>query len=119
VKSPFDCHNEAVTIRCHGFEKRFRCRFHVAVYQEFPGMVHETDVHAPGLRVDAAVIVVVVGVESHEVSSSDVSGLSPCQQSHWGMLRGETSISIKALHPTAYSFGFRSFLASAYASGGG
>jgi hypothetical protein len=76
----FYCHNEAVTIRCHGFEKWFRCRFHVAVHQDFPGMVHDTDVHAPGMQVDAAVILVLVGGEAHEVSSSEVSGLSQCQQ---------------------------------------
>jgi hypothetical protein len=115
VKSPFDCHHEAVTIRGHGVEQRFRSRFPVAVHEDCPGMVHDPDGQAPGMQVDAAVILVWVGVEAPEVSSSSVSRLSQCQQSHGGMLRGETSISIKALEPTASSV--RSFLAPA--SGGG
>src|SRR2546430_14965204 len=111
------CHHEAVTRRCHGVEQWFRRRVHVAVHQDFPGMVDDTDVHAPGMQVDAAVIWVWVGVASPEVSSSAVRGLSQCQHTTGDMLRGETSISIKALHPTAYSFA-PSFLGR-YASGGG
>jgi hypothetical protein len=45
----FDRHHEAVTIGCNGLEKRVGRRFHVAVHQDFPVMVHDTDVHAPGM----------------------------------------------------------------------
>jgi hypothetical protein len=41
----------------------------VAVPQEVPLLVHETDIHAPGMQVDAAVKWVLLGVEAHEVSS--------------------------------------------------
>jgi hypothetical protein len=51
----------------------------VAVHQAFPGMVHVTDVQAPGLQVDAAVILGLGGVASPEVSSASVRGLSQCQ----------------------------------------
>ena len=42
----------------------------MAVHQDFPGMVYDTDLQAPGMPVDAAVILVWVGVESYEVSSA-------------------------------------------------
>jgi hypothetical protein len=33
----------------------------VAVHQDCPGRVHDTDIHAPGMQVDAAVLLVLVG----------------------------------------------------------
>jgi hypothetical protein len=66
----FDGHSQAGTRGRHGLEKRFRSGFHVAVHQDVPDMVHNTDVHAPGMQVNAAGKWVLCGVESHEVSSS-------------------------------------------------
>jgi hypothetical protein len=76
----FDGHHEAVTRGCHSLEKRVRSRCHVAVHEDFPVTVHETDGQAPGLEVDPAVKLVWVGVATHEVSSACVSGFSHCQQ---------------------------------------
>jgi hypothetical protein len=66
----FDGHHQPVTIGRNGLEKRFRSGFHVAVHQDFPAMVHDTNIHAPGMQVDTAVKLVLLGVEAHEVSSS-------------------------------------------------
>jgi hypothetical protein len=74
-----DRHHEAVTRGGHGLETRVRRRLHVAVHQDFPVMVHDTDVHAPGMEVDPAVTLVLGGVEAPEVSSSFVSGFSQGQ----------------------------------------
>ena len=102
----FDRHHEAVPIGRHGLEKRFRCGFHVTVHQDFPILVHHTDVHAPGMQVDTAVI-----------------RMGLCVKSHWGLLLaivvlvhnwmtaygcqargGEgASMSINSLQPTGYA----------------
>ena len=74
-----DRHHEAVTRGCNGLEKRVRSRLHVAVHQDFPGMVHDTDVHAPGMEVDPAVKWVWLGGEAPEASSAFVSGFSQGQ----------------------------------------
>jgi hypothetical protein len=66
----FDRHHQAVTRGRNGREKRFRSGLHVAVQQDVPGMVHDTDGHAPGMQVNAAGKWVLFGVESYEVSSS-------------------------------------------------
>ena len=53
----------------HGLEKGVGSGFHIAVQQDFPVVAQNTDVHASGMQVDAAVKWVLIGVESHEVSS--------------------------------------------------
>jgi hypothetical protein len=45
-------------------------------------------------------------VKSHEVSSFIGNLFFPLPAYHWGMLRGEASISIKRLQPTPYSLRF-------------
>jgi hypothetical protein len=69
-KDTFDRHHQAVTLGRNDLEKRCRSGFHVAVHQDFSVMVHDTDVHAPGMQVNAAVKWVLLGVEAPEVSSS-------------------------------------------------
>src|SRR5262245_32023902 len=98
-----DRHHEALTIGRHGLEAGFRCGFQVAVHQDFPVTVHETDVHAPGRQVNTAVNLVWVGVEAHEVSSSFVSGSFPDASIPLGYAEGVASIIIKALEPTPSS----------------
>jgi len=60
-----DGHYQAITIRCYGLEERLRSGFHMTVQQNFALVVHETNVHAPGMQVDTAVKGVLIGVESH------------------------------------------------------
>jgi hypothetical protein len=65
----FNGHDPTVTIECHGPEKRVGSGLHVAVQHDFTIVTQDTDVHASGMQVDAAVKWVWMGVESHEVSS--------------------------------------------------
>jgi hypothetical protein len=66
----FNRHDQAIPVGRHGFEKGFRIGFHIAVQQEFTVVAQETDIHASGMQVDAAVKWGLMGVESHEVSPS-------------------------------------------------
>ena len=71
----FDRHDKTIAVGGDRLEKRFRGRLHILVQHNCPVVVHETDVHTPGMQVDTAVQWVLVGVESQEASSSFVSDL--------------------------------------------
>jgi hypothetical protein len=62
-------HHQTGTIGGHGLEQGVGSGFHVAGPQDFPVVAQNTDVHAAGMQVDAAVKAVLIGGESHEVSS--------------------------------------------------
>ena len=66
----FNRHHQPVAIGGNGLEKGVWSGFHVAVQQDIPLLVHDTDIHAAGMQVDTAVKLVRLGVEAHEVSSS-------------------------------------------------
>jgi hypothetical protein len=70
VKSPFDTDNDILAIGCDGLEQRFWGGWHVTVNQNFPSLVQDAEVHGAGVQVDATVKLVLLGVKSHEVSSS-------------------------------------------------
>ena len=57
--------DEVVAIRGHGREERFGRGLHVAVQQHFALRVEDTQIHRPGVQVDAAVVLMSLGVESH------------------------------------------------------
>ena len=59
-----------------------------------PVVVHDTDVHTPGMQVDTAVKWVLIVVASHEVSSSFVSDFVSKSAYHWGTLRGRPTMII-------------------------
>ena len=63
-------HHQPVAIGGNGLEKGVWSGVHVAVQQEIPLLVHDTDIHAAGMPVDPAVKWVRRGIESPEVSSS-------------------------------------------------
>ena len=60
---------------------------HIAVQQDLAILVQDADVHAAGMQIDATVKLVLLGVESHEVSSSCESIVYPTPAYHGGMLR--------------------------------
>ena len=68
-----DCDDEALTGGSNGLEARFRSGIHIAVQQDLTIMAQDADVHGTGMQVDPTVKLVVVDVETHEVSSSFVS----------------------------------------------
>src|SRR5206468_3575289 len=51
-------------------QKRLWARLHIAMHQDLAVVVENTDVHGAGMQVDAAVKLMLLGVEAHEVSSS-------------------------------------------------
>jgi hypothetical protein len=59
-----------VTIGGYGLEQRLRVGRQRAMHHNVTILVHEANVHAPGMPVDAAITLVWLGVESPEVSSS-------------------------------------------------
>jgi hypothetical protein len=102
-KQTLDGHDEALAVRGDGLEQGFRCGCHVAVQQDFASVSHDTDVHAPRMQINTTVKGVLVGVESHEVSSSLASVGFPVSAYPSGMLRGEASIIIIRLQATGHS----------------
>jgi hypothetical protein len=64
-EATLDGHDQAVTLRGDGLEERFRSGCHITGQQNFALVVHDTDIHAPGMQVDTAVKGGVIGVESH------------------------------------------------------
>jgi hypothetical protein len=66
----FNRHHQPVAIGGNGFEKGVWSGFHVAVQQDIPLLVHDTDLQAAGMQVDPAVKWVLLGIDSHAVSSS-------------------------------------------------
>src|SRR5262249_19199848 len=69
-------------------------------------LVEDTDIHGPGMQVDATVKLVLFRVESHEVSFSFVSERFPSASIPLGYAEGEASIIINAVEPTPYSLRF-------------
>ena len=66
----FDRDDQIRTVGCHGLQKRLWTRFQVAMQQDRAVLVQDTPIHTAGLQVDAAVKLVLLGVDSPEVSSS-------------------------------------------------
>jgi hypothetical protein len=79
--------DHTLTIGRHGLEKRLRTGFHVPMQQDLAVLVEDTDIHGAGMQIDAAVKLVLFGVESPEVSSSLASGDLPVPAYHGGRLR--------------------------------
>jgi hypothetical protein len=75
----FDSHNEALTLGRNGLEERFWRGLHMAVQQNFALVAQDADGHGAGMQVDPTIHWGLLGVESHEVSSSLVSGFSQRQ----------------------------------------
>jgi len=65
----FDTDDDIFTQRFDGFEKRLWLGLHVFVQDNFPFTVLDTEVHRSGVQVDAAIVLMGVGEESHWVSS--------------------------------------------------
>jgi hypothetical protein len=99
----FDRHDKTIAVGGNRLEKRFRGRLHILVQHDFPVVVHDTDVHTPGMQVDTTVKWVLLGVESHEVSSSLVKGSFPTASIPPGYAEGEASIIIIGLPATTDS----------------
>jgi hypothetical protein len=69
-KDTFDRDDQILPIGCNGLEKRLRTGFHVAMQQDLAVLAKDTHVHAASMQINTAIYFVLLGVESHEVSSS-------------------------------------------------
>src|SRR5438093_11691617 len=85
-KDTFNSDDQILTIGCNSLEKDFRTGFHIAMQQDLAVLVEDTHVHAASMQINAAIRFVLLGVESHEVSSSFVSDSFPLSAYHRGML---------------------------------
>ena len=66
-----DGHDKIGALRCHGPEECLRTGLHVLVEQNLASLVQDADLHTTGMPIDAAVYLVLRGVKSPEVSSSE------------------------------------------------
>ena len=62
--------DEIVALGGESLKQRFWGCGHGAVPERLPSVVHDAEVHGAGMQINATVKWVLVGVESHEVSSS-------------------------------------------------
>jgi len=65
----FYSNNYIRSVRFDSFEKGFLISFHVTVKNNFSIRTDDTEIHYPGVKVDAAVILVCGSIEPHWVSS--------------------------------------------------
>jgi hypothetical protein len=65
-----DGHDDLAPIGRKGLEQSIGTGLHVAVQHDLAVLTQDTDVHGAGMQVDAAGKWVLLGIESHEVSSS-------------------------------------------------
>jgi hypothetical protein len=70
AKDAFNTDDDIVNVGEYELEKQFRIRVDVLMNFHFPLLVQDTDVHFPGMQIDAAVIPVLVIVESHDLPPS-------------------------------------------------
>jgi hypothetical protein len=56
-------------VRLDSFDKGFWIRIHVTVKDNFSIRTDDADIHYPGVKFDAAVILVCIGIKPHWVSS--------------------------------------------------
>jgi hypothetical protein len=61
--------DKIVSIRSNGSEKRVRTGLHVLMRENIAGLVEDADGHRPRVQVDPTIRLMLLGVESHEVSS--------------------------------------------------
>lgn len=65
----FDGDDDVFPEGLNGGQKGFRVGSGVFVKDGFSFLIQDTDVHGSGVQIDAAIILVLLGVESHRVSS--------------------------------------------------
>jgi len=89
----FDGDDDVLPVGLNGPEKRFRIGFKVFVKHGVAFLIQDTDVHGSGVQIDAAIILVLLRVESHRVSSFWLKCFSP--EGILSYLKEEAFMSIK------------------------
>jgi hypothetical protein len=65
-----DADNQVFAVGGNSFQKRFGPCLHIPVQHDLTVLIQDAEIHGAGVQVDPAVKLVLLGVESHEVSSS-------------------------------------------------
>jgi len=65
----FNTYDDIVDVGKYELEKQFRVCVDVFVNFHFSLLVQDTDVHFPGMQIDAAVILVLLIIKSHDLAS--------------------------------------------------
>jgi hypothetical protein len=89
----FDGNNDILPIRLDGPEEVLRSGFEVFVQHGLAFLIQDTDIHGSGVQIDAAIILMLPGIESHKVSSFGLNCFSP--KSILSYLEEEALMSIK------------------------
>jgi hypothetical protein len=66
----FNSDDNSLSIGGNGLEQRLRACGQIPMHHDLPVVIQNTDIHGAGMQIDAAVTLVLLGVKSHEVSSS-------------------------------------------------
>ena len=66
----FDGHDQVLAVGLDGFQESLGPGAQVTVQQDLSLWIQDAEIHPAGMQIDAAVIAVTLGVESHPVSSS-------------------------------------------------
>jgi hypothetical protein len=83
-----DRDGEAVSERSDGFQKNIRIRDKVSMKKDLSFLVEYARVHISCMKVDAAVVLVVRIVESHQALSFRVGQSSPAYSRSWAYAGG-------------------------------
>jgi len=65
----FDGYNDVFPVWLDGSEKGLRIRSDIFVKPGVTLLIQDADVHGSGVQIDAAIVLMLLGVESHKVSS--------------------------------------------------
>jgi hypothetical protein len=66
----FDCPHQSITLRRNALEEGLGTGLDVLMHQDLPSVVEDANRHRPGGEIDPTVCLLLLGGESHEVSSS-------------------------------------------------
>jgi hypothetical protein len=69
-EDPFNRDDKIITRRRNALEEDLGACLAVLMHQDLPIVVHDADVHRPGVEIDSTVCFMLCGVKAHEVSSS-------------------------------------------------
>ena len=86
-KDAFHTDDQVLPVGGDGFEKGGWASGHIPVHKDFPILVQDAEVHGTGMQINAAVELVLLRIEAHEVSSSFMRDSLPLSAYHHGMLR--------------------------------
>jgi hypothetical protein len=65
----FNADNDVIDIWKYQFKEQHRIRFDILMHFSFSSMIDDADVHFSGMKVDTAIVFVLLIVKSHDLAS--------------------------------------------------